>query len=307
MNPETLPESNLLRGQSPGAVPTSLDPSDVSPAEMYERFFGPAIFAPCAVLLLEHAAPRPGEAVLDLACGTGQVARRVAPLVGAGGSVTALDVSPAMLAMGRSLPTPEGAVIEWVEGDAVAPALPDDAFDLVVCQQGLQFFPDRVAALGHVCRVLRPGGQAVFATWRGLEHHPVYQAMTEAELAHLEPLGVGEDELQTPFSLEDEAELTGLLESAGLADVRIEDGTIEARFPGPDTWVRNMELAYAAVIPAFAEDRRAFDEYVHAVEAETRDIVRRHTVGDHVVVPMHARITIGTVAEERALAGGRAS
>jgi ubiquinone/menaquinone biosynthesis C-methylase UbiE len=84
-------------------------------------------------VLLEYAAPQPGECALDVACGTGSVARRVAPLVGAEGKVVALDINSEMLAVGRALPAPAGATIEWREGNAIALTLPDGAFDLVLC------------------------------------------------------------------------------------------------------------------------------------------------------------------------------
>ena len=84
-----------------------------SPAWMFERYFGPAIFVPWTQVLLAYAAPRPGERVLDLACATGIVARHVAPIVGATGKVVALDINPDMLAVGRALPAPDGAKIEW--------------------------------------------------------------------------------------------------------------------------------------------------------------------------------------------------
>ena len=89
---------------------------------------------------------------MDVACGTGSVARHVAPLVGAEGKVVALDISPEMLAVARGLPAPAGATIEWREGNAIALTVPDDAFDLVLCQQGLQFFSDRAAAVREMRR-----------------------------------------------------------------------------------------------------------------------------------------------------------
>jgi SAM-dependent methyltransferase len=104
-----------------------------TPAEMFDQYFGPALFTPWAHVLLEYAAPQPGERVLDLACGTGTVARHVVPVVGATGKVVAVDISPDMLAAARSHPAPEGAPIEWRAGDATSLDLPDDAFDLVLC------------------------------------------------------------------------------------------------------------------------------------------------------------------------------
>ncbi len=147
-----------------------------TPAQAYERYFVPAIFIPWSQVAL-HAAPMPGERVLDLACGTGIVARTVAPLVGASGRVVAQDISPAMLSVASSLPQPPGAPIEWQEGSADAEIFPEASFDLMTCQQGLQFFPDRPAALAQMRRVLVPGGRLVFAVWRSIEHNPVHAAV----------------------------------------------------------------------------------------------------------------------------------
>jgi ubiquinone/menaquinone biosynthesis C-methylase UbiE len=162
-----------------------VETTPTTPAEMYERFFVPAMFAPWARVLLEYAAPQPGERVLDLACGTGVVARHVAPRIGATGRLIALDLRPGMLAVARSLPAPSGAAIEWREGDAVALDLPADSFDLVVCQQGLQFFSDRAAAVREMQRVLAPGGRLALNIWQGLERQPVFEAFAEAEVRHL--------------------------------------------------------------------------------------------------------------------------
>jgi ubiquinone/menaquinone biosynthesis C-methylase UbiE len=103
------------------------DKQSPSPAETYEQYFGPTISDPWTRVLLEYAAPQPGERALDVACGTGSVARHVAPMVGAAGQVVALDISPAMLAVARALPAPAGATIAWLEGNAISLNLPDTA------------------------------------------------------------------------------------------------------------------------------------------------------------------------------------
>jgi ubiquinone/menaquinone biosynthesis C-methylase UbiE len=126
----------------------------------YERYFVPVIGAPLATDLIDIAGLRPGERVLDVACGTGIVARLAAERVGSTGTVTALDINPAMLAVARSVASP-GMSIEWYESSAEAMPLPDEAFDVVLCQLGLQFFPDRLAALREMQRVLAPGGRLV--------------------------------------------------------------------------------------------------------------------------------------------------
>src|SRR3546814_10148611 len=108
-----------------------------------------------------NAALREGERVLDVACGTGVVTRLASEQVGATGAVAGLDVNPGMLAVARAA-TPEGMSIEWHEANAEAMPLPDASFDVVLCQLGLQFMPDRQAALREMRRVLVDGGRLAF-------------------------------------------------------------------------------------------------------------------------------------------------
>jgi ubiquinone/menaquinone biosynthesis C-methylase UbiE len=126
----------------------------------YQRYFVPAIGGPFAADLIEDAALLPGERVLDVACGTGVVARLAADRVGPGGAVAALDVNPAMLATARSIPS-SGADIRWYETPAEAMPLPDHTFDVVFCQLGLQFIADKKTAMREMRRVLAPGGRVL--------------------------------------------------------------------------------------------------------------------------------------------------
>ena len=107
---------------------------DKKPQVNYERFFVSAIGSPLATDLVRVAALRPGERVLDVACGTGVVARLAAKQVGATGTVAGLDVNPGMLAVARSA-TPPGMPIEWHQASAEAMQLPDATFDVVLCQK----------------------------------------------------------------------------------------------------------------------------------------------------------------------------
>ena len=122
-----------------------------SAPENYQRYFVPAIGGPFAADLIAEAALRSGERVLDVACGTGVVARLAAERVGPGGTVAALDLNPAMLSVARSLPS-TGAAIRWYETSAESIPLPDTAFDVVLCQLGLQFVADKSAALREMRR-----------------------------------------------------------------------------------------------------------------------------------------------------------
>ncbi|HVL06434.1 MAG TPA: methyltransferase domain-containing protein [Acidimicrobiales bacterium] len=266
-----------------------------TPARAYQEYFGPAIFEPLAVQVLAVAPPRTGDRVLEVACGTGILARRLAGTAGANGRITGVDVNPAMLDVARTLAA-SGAPVEYRQGDGTALDLPRATFDAVYCQQGLQFFPDRAAGAREMRRVLRDGGRAVVATWRGLDHHPLYAALADAEEPHLAALGVevSRAELEAPFSLGDPDELAALLRDAGFTDVVVHDVSIEARFADADHFVERMEFAYAAVIPQFAEDRAAFAAYLQAIAGDTGQIVADHRDGDTVVVPMHANIAVAT-------------
>src|SRR5438093_355948 len=114
-----------------------------SAAETYERALVPAVFAAWAPLVVDLVDPRPGERVLDVACGTGVVARLVAQRVGHTGEVVGLDLNPGMLAVAASIASnaaPTSAPITWREASATKMPLPDATFDIAYCQLGLQFF-----------------------------------------------------------------------------------------------------------------------------------------------------------------------
>jgi SAM-dependent methyltransferase len=150
-------------------------------AGTYDDIYVPRIFIPWARLLLERAALRPGEAVLDIATGPGTVARIAAEQVGPTGRIVGTDFSEAMIAIARTKPPlPGSATIEYV----VSPAAPLDveagAFDVVTCQQGLQFFPDRPASIREMYRALKPGGRVAAAVWREISLQPAFAALDGA-------------------------------------------------------------------------------------------------------------------------------
>jgi SAM-dependent methyltransferase len=137
-----------------------------SAPEMYERNMVPAIFAPFAKGLLEFANLLAGEYVLEVAHGTGIVARLAWPQVAPSGHVVGLDVNAAMLEVARSASEEVGAPIAWQEGDIAWLPMADGAFDVSLCRHGLQYFPDRHAALTEMHRMLRASGRLVLSVWR---------------------------------------------------------------------------------------------------------------------------------------------
>ncbi|WP_157042026.1 class I SAM-dependent methyltransferase [Nitriliruptor alkaliphilus] len=276
----------------PDLAPATTSPG--SPAEAYEAYYGPAIFGPLSEVTLATWQPPAGTSVLDVACGTGILTRRLAEAVGDGAPVVGVDLNPAMLEVARALAPPRDPPLRWLEGDGAALTLPDHAFDAVTCQQGLQFFPDRAGGVREMRRVLRPGGTATVVVWQGIDHHPLFAALADVEAPLLASYGLPTtvDEVLAPFSLGDEGGLTGLFEDAGFDDVEVTEASIVARFPDPDRFVARLEYAYAAVVPAFIEDPAAFEAYLEAVDAGTADVVARYRDGDHVAVPMHTRIVV---------------
>src|SRR2546423_849388 len=152
-------------------------------AQLRERYSVRYFIGPWAPGLVAVAALQPGERVLDVACGTGVVTRIAAPAVGSKGQVTGLDINAGMLAVARSLPPPSGASISWVEGNAVAMDFPDASFEVILCQQGLQFFPDQSRALREMHRVLVPGGRVALSVWKS--DGPYHNAVAEALEHHV--------------------------------------------------------------------------------------------------------------------------
>jgi len=200
--------------------------------ENYERYFVPAIGAPLANDLIKIAALRPGERVLDVACGTGVVARLASQVVGAAGTVAGLDINPGMLAVARTT-TSAGMAINWHEGSAEAMPLPDASFDLVLCQMGLQFVPDKHAALTEMRRVLVPGGRLILNVPGPTPQ--LFVIMGEAFTRHIGAEAAGF--VNHVFSLHDPAELQGLINGAGFRDVSVQADTQSLRLPAPEEFL----------------------------------------------------------------------
>jgi SAM-dependent methyltransferase len=261
-----------------------------NPAETYEQFMVPALFAPCADHLVAAADPRPDARVLDIATGTGIVARKLAFRLGPGGAVTGLDVSPGMLAVARDRAASEGAGIAWVEGRAEALPFPDGAFDLVTCQFGLMFFADRDAAMTEAHRVLAPGGRMVALVFQDIARHPFYVRLDQVIRDRFDVSGVGDI-----FALGDRDALGSLVTRAGFEPVAIQPFELVARFPDPDAFLAGEIDVDTASIPAMQHlDVEARAAMVDAIATDMRDALREVTAGDVVAMPFHTLIAIAT-------------
>lgn len=226
-------------------------PSAATPPENYERFFVPAIALPVANTLLRAAALRPGERVLDVGCGTGLVARLAAEQVRPGGAVTGLDPNPGMLAVARSVTPPELG-IEWHQASAESMPLPDDAFDVVLCQMSLQFMGDRRQALREMRRVAAGGGRIALNVPGPAG--PLFVILTDAMARHLGDQAAGF--VRTVFSLHDGAELEALLDDAGFHDANTTAETAELRLPGDFLRQYLWSTPLAALVAEASEEAR---------------------------------------------------
>ncbi len=267
---------------------TTSGPTAPNPAETYDHYLGPAIFQPLSTFMLERAAPRAGERVLDLACGTGIVTHQLPPLVGESGKVVGVDLAPPMLAIASAKDAPAGCAIEFRQGNGCALVeLDNGSFDLLVCQQGLQFFPERDTGASEMRRVLASGGRAVVACWRSLEHQGLFQQLVETQARLLDiPL----DKAAMPFSFGDADALKTTLEDAGFASVEIVEHEITARFPEPDKFVRLTTASAASVMPQFAAID--LDQAVAQVANMLAPVIAHYTKDDHIVVPMITNVAI---------------
>ena len=217
----------------------------------------PAVFEPWGEVLLDVVGIAPGSRVLDIASGTGVVARAAARRAGGEGLVVASDVSAPMLARAATIGAPDRAApIEYRDASAEALPFDDGSFDVVLCQQGLQFFPAQAAAVGEMRRVLRPGGVAGVAVW--------------ASGYPLEPFGVYSDELaaagaEPPFPRAFESDtftmavdvVRSLLEEAGFSHVDAEVVELEVSFPDAGAAAAGvLGTPFGPLVNALALDQR---------------------------------------------------
>jgi ubiquinone/menaquinone biosynthesis C-methylase UbiE len=227
-----------------------------SAAELYERYLVPAVTSQWAVDLVSRAEVRCDDRLLDVACGTGVVARAAAERIGSAGRVVGLDLNPEMLAVARSAASVGGLAIEWCEGSALALPFEAGEFRVVLCQFGLQFFPDPRAAVREMRRVLASGGRVGVSVFAELERNPVAHALSDALDRH-----VGEGASfakRNEHALADRDELGALFREAGFAPVRIETVAKASRYPSVSDYVRFQLQAtpLAAVLDAYDPPER---------------------------------------------------
>jgi ubiquinone/menaquinone biosynthesis C-methylase UbiE len=246
-------------------------------AELYERCPARYILGPWAPLLVETARLAVGERVLDVACGTGVVARAAAERVGRGGRVVGIDLNPGMIAVAQSLPAIDGAPIEWLERSALDLGLEDASFNVVLCQQGLQFFPDKAVALREMHRVLAGNGRLALSVWNNVG---IYNTAVSGALAQF----VGSDvaarfnaSRKTPTA----DELRRLVTEAGFSDVEVSISRINVHLPRIDKFVVDHLAATPVATAVAAADAEARKQ----VGASVMEQLLSYADGDGITYP----------------------
>lgn len=232
--------------------------------------------------MLGFTSPRPGERVLELACGAGGVGLAAAERVGPGGEVVLSDVAQPMTAIASARATALGlSNVRTCTLDLERIEQPDNSYDVVLCREGLMFALDPARAAREVHRVLRPAGRTAIAVWGPRASNPWLAVLLDTVGAHLgrpvPPPGI-----PGPFSLSDPGALAGLLSDAGLIDVRVTEVSMplhDASFD--DWWTRTSALAgpLAAVLAALPEDSE------RALRARLREAVRPFQTGTGLAFP----------------------
>jgi ubiquinone/menaquinone biosynthesis C-methylase UbiE len=246
----------------------------------YHRCLGPFLFEPYAEDLARRAQALRPRRILETAAGTGIVTAALARAL-PGAEIVATDLNPDMLQVAAShIGSPR---VAFAPADAQALSYPDSGFDLVVCQFGAMFFPDRVAAYREARRVLAPGGTLLFNVWDRLDANPASHAVAEA-VAALFPDDPPSFIARVPFGYHDKAQIEADLRAAGFAT--IEDETVAKRSRGS---ARDLAPGLCQGSPLRAEiEARAPDRLDEATEAAVTALVAR--CGDPVDCAMSAHV-----------------
>lgn len=225
-------------------------------AEKYEELFVPALFSPWAVKLVDTVISQEKN-ILDVACGTGILARTVKDRLNDKASVTGVDLNPAMLRVARRIRSD----INWVEGNAQNLPFENESFDAVLCQAGLMFFPDKIAALSEMNRVLQSGGKMAVQVWGQNEPYDILTDILE-EVEGQETASI----MRAPFVLQDKNLLTDLFKSSGISITNLQTHQIILKSPSLEQWLQieleswalSGKVDVAEILPKVKERLQSF-------------------------------------------------
>src|SRR5262245_37262646 len=236
--------------------------------------------------VVDVAAIKTGDRVLDVACGTGVVTRLAANMVGSAGQLVGFDLNPGMLARARAS-RETVAAIEWRVGSVTDMPFTDATFDCVTCQHGLQFIPDKAAALSEMHRVLADRGRIAISVWRSIEHCPWQAAIADAVERN-----VGSEQaaqIRSAFSFGDADQLQQVIVAAGFRDVEIRIDRETIRHASTAEYVPGYISATPVAGAVIGLDKKTQTK----ITADVRDALAAYRVGDGLAAPIEAHVAIG--------------
>lgn len=248
--------------------------------EIYERALVAPLFRPFAEQLVARVALKPGDSVIDVACGTGIVARVAREHLGPDAGIVGVDVAPAMLAVARSV----DQTIDWRLGNATSlPVTADEQFTVLTCHQGLQFMPDKAAVVREMRRVLAPGGRVAIASWCSLEKIPGALELNAVAERHVGPI------VDSRHSFGDANALTRLLVDGGFSDVEGQTLAHVVQFADGALFARLNAMAVIGMSEkgkALSEEERS--ELAGRIATESQDVIARSTQNGLFQLPLTA-------------------
>jgi ubiquinone/menaquinone biosynthesis C-methylase UbiE len=253
--------------------------------EIYERVLVGPLFRPFAEQLVTRLAPHRGDSAIDIACGTGICARILRERLGPKASIVGIDVTPAMLAVARTVdPT-----IDWREGNASSlPVGAAERFSMLTCHQGLQFLPDKPAAIHEMRRVLTPGGRLGIATWRPLEDSAEMLELNAVAERHVGRI------VDSRHSFGEPEGLRRLLADGGFSDVTVETVAHDVRFADGAVFARLNAMAVIGMSEkgkAMSEGERG--ELAGRIAADSEEAIAKATRDGMFVLPLTSNIATG--------------
>jgi len=250
--------------------------------EIYERVLVGPLFRPFAERLIDRVGPRGGDSVIDVACGTGIVARIARERLGLAAPIIGIDVAPAMLAVARVV----DPSIDWREGNATSlPVAATERFTILTCHQGLQFMPDKPAAIREMRRVLAPGGRVAIATWRSLGDLPQMSELNEIAERHIGRFA------DSRHSLGDPTVVKQLLVDGGFSDIVVDTVAHDVQFSDGALFARLNAMAVIGMSEkgkTMSEAERG--ELAGRIAVESAHAIARATKGGMFVLPLSTTI-----------------
>ena len=241
----------------------------------YHTYLGPLLFEDYARDLARRLAPRPGDRILELACGTGIATRELLAALPRGqGTLAATDLNDAMLEVARAH-VPADPRLTFRQADACSLPFEDRSFDAIACQYGVMFFPDKEKAMREARRVLSPGGRYVFNVWDSLEHNPIPRIIHET-VAAMFPTNPPNFLAAAPHGWHNRAEIERTTRAGGFTKVTLESVDFPSSAPTAEDAARAF-IEGTPLLPALAE--RGLTDPTPARNAAAKALAKH--LGDH--------------------------